>query len=255
MIIISDEHKKYLKRLKINKFIINFIKVSILISFLITWEALAHYNLINTFLTSYPKEIAKTFIELLKNNNLLEHILTTTYEVLISFILGTAIVFTIIGIVCAVTGTVFASAFGAYFTLIIASLLLIMGLKLLGFLDFEIPTIIKAMPQNRNNSIFLYPVLLGITFALAGTPCSTPILAGIMAFAAIGKNIGMAILMLFLFAVGQGVIIIIAGLFTSGLKNMKSMACVSECFLKVSGILLALVAFYMYWRVFNSVLV
>ena len=178
-----------------------------------------------------------------------------TFLQLCCFILGTAIVFTIIGIVCAVTGTVFASAFGAYFTLIIASLLLIMGLKLLGFLDFEIPTIIKAMPQNRNNSIFLYPVLLGITFALAGTPCSTPILAGIMAFAAIGKNIGMAILMLFLFAVGQGVIIIIAGLFTSGLKNMKSMACVSECFLKVSGILLALVAFYMYWRVFNSVLV
>ena len=177
-----------------------------------------------------------------------------TFIQLCCFILGTAIVFTIIGIICAITGNVFASAFGGYFTIIIASLLLIMGLKLFGLLDFEIPTIIKAMPQNKNNSIFLYPVLLGITFALAGTPCSTPILAGIMAFAAIGKNIGLAILMLFLFALGQGVILIIAGLFTSGLKNMKSMACVSECFLKLCGVLLIIVALYMYWRVFVGVL-
>lgn len=177
-----------------------------------------------------------------------------TFLQLCCFILGTAIVFTIIGIICAITGTVFASVFGGYFTLIIASLLLIMGLKLFGLLDFEIPTIIKAMPQNKHNSIFLYPVLLGMTFALAGTPCSTPILAGIMAFAAIGKNIGMAILMLFLFSIGQGVILIIAGLFTSGLKSMKSMSCMSECFLKISGVLLMIVALYMYWRVFAGVL-
>lgn len=177
-----------------------------------------------------------------------------TFIQLCCFILGTSIVFTIIGIICAVTGNVFASAFGSYFTLIVASLLLIMGLKLFGLLDFEIPTIIKAMPQNKNNSIFLYPVLLGITFALAGTPCSTPILAGIMAFAAIGKNIGMAILMLFLFSIGQGLILIIAGLFTSGLKSMKSMACMSECFLKISGILLIAVSLYMYWRVFAGVI-
>ena len=177
-----------------------------------------------------------------------------TFVQLCCFILGTAIVFTIIGIICAVTGTVFASAFGGYFTLIIASLLLIMGLKLFGLLDFEIPTIIKAMPQNKHNSIFLYPVLLGITFAIAGTPCSTPILAGIMAFAAIGKNIGMAILMLFLFSLGQGLILIIAGLFTSGLKSMKSMSCMSEWLLRISGILLIFVSFYMYWRVFSGVL-
>ena len=177
-----------------------------------------------------------------------------TFIQLCCFILGTAVVFTIIGIICAVTGNVFASFLGPYFTLIIASLLLVMGLKLFGLLDFEIPTIIKAMPQNKHNSLFLYPVLLGITFALAGTPCSTPILAGIMAFAAMGKNIGMAILMLFLFALGQGVILIVAGLFTSGLKNMKSMAGVTEIFLKLSGVLLALAAFYMYWKVFSAVL-
>lgn len=173
-----------------------------------------------------------------------------TFLQLCCFILGTAIVFTTIGIACALTGSVFASALGAYFTLLIASLLLVMGLKLLGILDFETPTIIKAMPTNSTNSIFLYPILLGITFALAGTPCSTPILAGIMAFAAIGKNLSLAILMLFLFALGQGVILILAGIFTSSLKNMKSLANFTEILLRLSGILLIGVAVFLFWKTF-----
>ena len=177
-----------------------------------------------------------------------------TFLQLCCFILGTAIVFTIIGIACALTGSVFASAMGGYFTVLIGSLLLVMGLKLLGFLDFETPTIIKAMPTNSTNSIFLYPVLLGITFALAGTPCSTPILAGIMAFAAIGKNIALAILMLFMFALGQGLILIIAGIFTSSLKNMKALARFTEILLKISGGLLIAVTIFLFWKTFTPLL-
>ena len=173
-----------------------------------------------------------------------------TFLQLCCFILGTAIVFTLIGIACALTGNVFASAMGGYFTVLIASLLLVMGLKLLDILDFETPSIIKAIPTNSTNSIFVYPVLLGITFALAGTPCSTPILAGIMAFAAIGKNLSLAILMLFLFALGQGLILVLAGLFTSSLKNMRALSSFTEVLLKFSGLLFIITSGYLYWKTF-----
>lgn len=173
-----------------------------------------------------------------------------TFVQLCFFIFGTAIVFSVIGILCAVTGSVFASAFGGYFTLLMASLLLVMGLKLLNILDFELPVIVKAMPVNNGSSLILYPTLLGITFALAGTPCSTPILAGIMAFAAMGKNLTFAVLLLFMFALGQGIILIVAGLFTSGVKNLKSIAAFTEGLLKFSGLLLVLVSLYLYWKVF-----
>ena len=177
-----------------------------------------------------------------------------TFLQLCCFILGTAIVFTLIGVICALTGSVFASAMGGYFTLIIASLLLVLGLKLLDIIEIDMPVIIKSMPQNKTNSIFLYPILLGIVFALAGTPCSTPILAGIMAFAAIGKNLVLAILMLFLFALGQGVILILAGLFTSSLKNMQALASFTEVLLKISGVLLVAVSIFMYWKVFSPLI-
>ena len=173
-----------------------------------------------------------------------------TFIQLSCFILGTAVVFTIIGIICAVTGSVFASVFGGYFTLIMASLLLVIGLKITEILDFEIPTIIKSIPQNNTNSLVIYPLLLGIAFALAGTPCSTPILAGIMVFAAMGKNMLEAVIMLFLFAVGQGLILILAGVFTSSIKNIKRFSNITDKLVKVSGWLIILVALYLFYKVF-----
>ena len=173
-----------------------------------------------------------------------------TFIQLSCFILGTAVVFTIIGAICAITGNVFASVFGNYFTLIMASLIMVIGLKIVGILDFELPVIIKSMPQNNTSSLIIYPMLLGIAFALAGTPCSTPILVGIMAFAAMGKNIILAIIMLFLFAIGQGMILIFAGMFTSGLKNIKKFANLTDVIMKISGWLLIGVSLYLFYKVF-----
>ena len=53
-----------------------------------------------------------------------------TFIQLCCFIFGTAIVFSIIGIICAVTGSVFASTLGGYFTLIMASLLWDLSLRM-----------------------------------------------------------------------------------------------------------------------------
>ena len=177
-----------------------------------------------------------------------------TFIQLCCFILGTAVVFTIIGVICAITGSVIASVFGGYFTLIMASLLIIVGLKIVGILDFEIPVIIKSMPQNNTSSLFIYPFLLGIAFALAGTPCSTPILAGIMVFAAMGKSLIAAIIMLFLFAIGQGIILIIAGMFTSGLKNIKKFSNYTNILMQISGWLLIAVGIYLFYRVFAPII-
>ena len=173
-----------------------------------------------------------------------------TFLQLCCFILGTAVVFSIIGIICAITGSVFASVFGGYFTLVMASLLMVVGLKITGILDFEIPVIIKSMPVNNTSSLFIYPFLLGVAFALAGTPCSTPILAGIMVFAAMGKSLTAAVIMLFLFAVGQGIILIVAGMFTSGLKNIKKLSGCTEVLMKISGWLIVAVSIYLFYKVF-----
>lgn len=178
-----------------------------------------------------------------------------TFTQLVFFIMGTAVVFSIIGILCAITGKVFVSVGGAYFSLIIASIVMIMGLKLVGFLDFEIPLLIKEMPKNNGTGTFLYPFILGGFFALAGTPCSTPILAAIMAFASLSASLIQAVIMLFLFSLGQGLILVLAGVATSKLKTWKNFYKLSDIMLKLSGFLLILTSLYIFYKIFTPLLV
>ena len=167
------------------------------------------------------------------------------------FVIGTAIVFSIIGIVCAVTGRVFVSIAPSYFLIVMASILLLMGLNTLGVLEFNIPVLVKQMPHSEKRGFILYPLLLGMVFAVAGTPCSTPILAGIMAFASISENIEYAVLMLFLFSLGQGIILILAGVFTSTVKQLKNFAHYTHMLIKASGAFLVLASLYIFWKVFS----
>lgn len=177
-----------------------------------------------------------------------------TFIQMLFFVFGSSLIFATIGIICAITGKVFVSFAPVYFILMLASLLMVMGLNILGVLDFSLPVIIKEIPQSSGKNIILYPILVGAVFALAGTPCSTPILAGIMAFASMSTNILWAVLMLFMFSLGQGLILIIAGVFTSSLKGLKNFSHVSEILLKLSGVLLVLSSAYIFYKVFSPLI-
>lgn len=85
----SKEYKKYLKKIKINKFLVLLTQILILVFCISIWQYAANHNLINTFITSSPKEIINTIIKIYYNNNLLHHIWVTVYETIISFLLAT----------------------------------------------------------------------------------------------------------------------------------------------------------------------
>lgn len=85
----SEEHKIYLKKEKRRKILVIITQILIFIAFIIIWQILADLKLINTFITSSPKEVTKTIITLYKQNNIFNHIYITVYETLVSFIIGT----------------------------------------------------------------------------------------------------------------------------------------------------------------------
>ena len=91
----SKEHLNYLKKIKKNKLIISISRLLIIISFLIIWQLLADFNIINTFIFSSPKKVLDTIINLYNTKNLFSHIWVTIYETILSFsvatILGTII--------------------------------------------------------------------------------------------------------------------------------------------------------------------
>lgn len=85
---ISEERKKYLKQVKSRKIKIFMTQMIIIIAFILIWEILANMGKIDSFTTSQPSRILKTFLNL-SSNNLLEHLKITCIETIIGFLLGT----------------------------------------------------------------------------------------------------------------------------------------------------------------------
>ena len=93
----SKEHIIYLNNIKKKNIFIRTIQILILFLFIIIWQLLADFSLINTFISSSPKMVLETLNSLSKAE-LLRHIFVTVYETLISFSLGTLIGFMIASI-------------------------------------------------------------------------------------------------------------------------------------------------------------
>lgn len=172
---------------------------------------------------------------------------------LIFFILGLSLVLTGLGIVAAFTGKTLGFHTNPYVGLLLSSLILVMGLTLLEVLEVPMPVIISQMPKNTNNNLILYPILLGGAFALASTPCATPILAGIMAIAGYKANLLQGGLLLFCYALGQSVIILLVGLFASFFKKMTVIKSYSHVVNKFSGVVLILASVFLYLKIFELV--
>ena len=85
----SLDYKKYKKELLINKILVIFTQITLLILLLIIWQLLADFELINTFISSSPKKVIETIISLHEQQNLYHHIWITVYETVISFGIGT----------------------------------------------------------------------------------------------------------------------------------------------------------------------
>ncbi|MBQ4122878.1 cytochrome c biogenesis protein CcdA [bacterium] len=172
---------------------------------------------------------------------------------MISFSVGLSFVLSIIGVICALTGRAFTSIASPVVLLLFASIILILGLNLVGLLQLNFPTIIKKMPSNKNGSKFIIPFLVGCTFALAASPCSSPLLVTIMALATVSKSILFSIILLFAFALGQCIIIILIAMFTSTVKHLNKFQKYSSLLMKLSGIILIITSTYIYYAIFSGI--
>lgn len=84
---ISAERKNFLNDLKIRKTKILLTQIFIVLTFIILWEILARFGIINSFITSQPSRILNTLSDF-SSNNLLTHIGVTCFETIIGFLLG-----------------------------------------------------------------------------------------------------------------------------------------------------------------------
>lgn len=87
----SKEHYRYLKTLRNKSILVWCLGLGLFVFILALWQILADTGVIDSFITSSPKRVFTTIIELFRENNLLMHIWVTLYETLLGFFIAVAI--------------------------------------------------------------------------------------------------------------------------------------------------------------------
>ena len=81
----------FIKEYKKEQIIISFARILLFVGFIIIWEALSYFKIIDSFFFSSPSGIVLLFIDMCKNFEIFIHTGITLYETLLSFVIVNAL--------------------------------------------------------------------------------------------------------------------------------------------------------------------
>jgi cytochrome c-type biogenesis protein len=159
------------------------------------------------------------------------------------FVLGLAATFTALGLVSALLGRMFGDI-GGFWKYVVAAVCLIMGLHLLGLLKWNLAIPIGSRVKKRGH---FGAFLLGLLFGVVSTPCAVPILAVLLAFVAEKGNVLYGGFLLFVYALGHSLLVLVAGTSVGaakGLLESKGLRKAHGVIQKIAGVLIIAIGFY-----------
>ena len=166
------------------------------------------------------------------------------------FVLGLSITFTALGMIAALAGTIYGDVSGVW-NWIVAGVCLVMGLHLMGVLDFTFPMPFNVQPKVKGA---LGALVLGLLFGVVSTPCAAPILVVLLTYlAGSGASVTYGGFLLLVYALGHSVLILVAGVSMGAAKKLiesKRVTKATEILRRVAGGVIVLVGVYFASRAF-----
>jgi thiol:disulfide interchange protein DsbD len=139
------------------------------------------------------------------------------------YVLGMAVTYTILGAVAALSGKLFGQIQSNPWTyFIIGNICILMGLSMFDLfaLSVRTPDFITRMQSKKRMEGVAGGFLVGAASGLIMGPCTAPVLAVILSYAATRQNVAFASTLMFVFACGMGTLLILAGTFAGLLAGI-----------------------------------
>lgn len=153
------------------------------------------------------------------------------------FALGLATTLAAFGIVAAIAGKIYGQV-GMGLPILVGGIAILMGLNLLEILPLRLPSwggmdwISKELPDGVRS------YLIGLTFGLVASPCSTPVLATLLAWVSATQDPILGSVLLLAYTAGYVTPLILAGTFTASIKKLLELRRWSGWITPASGALL-----------------
>jgi cytochrome c-type biogenesis protein len=164
-----------------------------------------------------------------------------------TFAVGLAITFMLLGVVASLVGGLVGGTSRVWYY-VVAGVCVLIGLSMLGAFHLpEVPGVARLRERIRLRGL-PGALALGLVSGLVASQCATPVLAAILTYVMSREGAllyGAALL--FVYALGRGVPIVLAGTFAGALKQLQALGRWSPVIERVSGVVIIGVGLYFLW--------
>lgn len=165
----------------------------------------------------------------------------------LSFAVGLAITFMLLGVVASLVGGLVGGASRLWYYLV-AAVCIFIALHILD--AFHLPEIPGLGRLRERITLKGIPgaLALGLVSGLVASQCATPVLAAVLTYVMASQEaLVYGAALLFIYALGRGVPIVLAGTFTGVIKQFRSFGRWSPVIEKMSGVIVLGVGLYFLW--------
>lgn len=165
------------------------------------------------------------------------------------YVLGLALVYSCLGLLAGLSGTLFGSVSSSPWALFaMGNLLLVFGLALLDVFTMNAPARLMTWTSRVAGDSVAGVFALGATSGLVAAPCGAPAFAAVLTFVSTTGSALLGFLYLFVFSVGLTALLVAVGLFSGSLAALPKAGKWTLWIKRAGGVMLLLMAEYYFVR-------
>ena len=172
-----------------------------------------------------------------------------TLALTLVYVLGLSLVYSLLGLLAGLSGTLFGGVSSSPWALLImGNLLLVFGLGLLDVFTFGVPSRVAAWAGRIGGNSVAGVFALGATSGLVAAPCGAPAFAAVLTFVSTTGSAWLGFLYLFVFSLGLTALLVAVGIFSGVVAALPRAGAWTLTVKRVGGILLVGMAEYYFVR-------
>jgi cytochrome c-type biogenesis protein len=172
-----------------------------------------------------------------------------TLSLTLVYVLGVALVYSSLGLIAGLSGTLFGIVSSSPWALfLMGNLLLVFGLALLDVFTVAAPARVAAWAGRISGNSLAGVFALGATSGLVAAPCGAPAFAAVLTFVSTTGSAALGFLYLFVFSVGLTALLVIVGVSSGGLAALPRSGRWTLAIKRFGGVVLIVMAEYYFVR-------
>lgn len=168
------------------------------------------------------------------------------------YVLGMAVIYAALGIVAALVGKTFGNfTRNPIVYAAVGLLIVVFGVAMLGVVNVRVPAFFGGLQREGvQRGGVLGAALMGVAAGFVAAPCTAPVLGLLLTYVATTRNVVWGSTLLFVFALGLGMLLLLLGIFSGMLSAMPKAGAWMDVVKRVFGGLMLLIGA---WFLFQAV--